>query len=66
LKYAFKLQITKPKTQNTNKSQIPIFNDQNVSAEVWAIGDCDLNIIWDLLFGAWNLSGQDPETCVKD
>jgi len=35
------------KYQITNKSQIPIFNDQNI----WDLGHCDLFVICDLLFG---------------
>jgi sterol desaturase/sphingolipid hydroxylase (fatty acid hydroxylase superfamily) len=42
--------ISNPKHQITNKSQIPICNDQN-KKQVSNFGHCDLFVIWDLLFG---------------
>ena len=40
------------KHQITNKSQIPIFNDQNIG--ISDFGHCDLFGIWDLIFGIYN------------
>jgi len=43
--------------QITNKSQIPIFNDQNLSGRnlVWNFGHCYLFVFWDLIFVIFKL-----------
>ena len=47
--------IPNSKHQITNKSQIPIFNDQMF--EIWNFGHCYLFDICDLEFGIYNNPG---------
>jgi hypothetical protein len=50
---SFVSKITNYKRQITNKSQIPIFNDQNISGRdiVWIFEFRLLEIVWYLQFG---------------
>jgi len=57
LPVSFLSKITNSKHQITNKSQIPIFNDQNLSGQnlVWNFGHCYLFVFWDLIFVIFKL-----------
>ena len=52
-----KLQTTRSKIQEPNKSEIPILKSEKISKDLKHTRISNLELIWFLGFGSWSLAG---------